>query len=95
MVLQKSMLRVLPLKWNHKKGLEENLDETCENQIEAEIARVAHPIMRLQGGIILLEDVYCAVNRARGTQLVSPEEVLLASRQIAQKYPQGITLTWS
>ena len=71
------------------KGLEENLDETCENQIEAEIARVAHPIMRLQGGIILLEDIYCAVNRARGTQLVSPEEVLLASRQIAQKYPQG------
>jgi len=45
--------------------------------------------MSLQGGIILLEDIYCAVNRARGTQLVSPEEVLLASRQIAQKYPQG------
>ena len=65
------------------------MDETCENQIEAEIARVAHPIMRLQGGIILLEDVYCAVNRARGAQLVSPEEVLLASRQIAKKYPQG------
>ena len=65
------------------------MDETCENQIEAEIARVAHPIMRLQGGIILLEDIYCAVNRARGTQLVSPEEVLLASRHIAQKYPQG------
>ena len=39
--------------------------------------------------MILLEEVYCAVNRARGTQLVSPEEVYIAAKTIATKYPQG------
>lgn len=70
-------------------GLEEDLDDSGQNQLESEIARVSHPILRLQGGIILLEDIYCAVNRARGTQLVSPEEVMAAARNIQDKYPQG------
>lgn len=35
------------------------------------------------GGMITLTDVYCRVNRARGLELLSPEDILNASRQLA------------
>ncbi|XP_071863797.1 vacuolar protein sorting 36 isoform X2 [Bombus fervidus] len=35
------------------------------------------------GGMITLTDVYCRVNRARGLELLSPEDLLNASRQLA------------
>ena len=41
------------------------------------------------GGAILLEEVFCAVNRARGTKLVAPDEVYQAAKNIELKYPQG------
>lgn len=35
------------------------------------------------GGMMTLTDVYCRVNRARGLELLSPEDLLNASRQLA------------
>lgn len=68
-------------------GLDENLDG--HGGLESEIARVARPLLELQGGMVLLEEVYCAVNRARGTSLVSPDEVYSAAKHIAEKCPQA------
>jgi ESCRT-II complex subunit VPS36 len=67
--------------------LDENLDG--HGGLESEIARVARPLLELQGGMVLLEEVYCAVNRARGTSLVSPDEVYSAAKHIAEKCPQA------
>jgi ESCRT-II complex subunit VPS36 len=36
--------------------------------------------LRRLGGMITLSDVYCLYNRARGTELVSPDDVLEASK---------------
>lgn len=33
--------------------------------------------------MMILTDVYCRVNRARGLELLSPEDLLNASRQLA------------
>ena len=70
-------------------GIDDNVDYSNGLSLESEITRAAHTLIKIQGGITLLEDVYCAVNRARGTQLVSPEEVLASSKNIEKKYPQG------
>ena len=34
-----------------------------------------------------MEEVYCALNRARGSELVSPEEVYSAAKAISKTYP--------
>jgi len=34
-----------------------------------------------------MEEVYCALNRARGSELVSPEEVYSAAKVISKTYP--------
>ena len=64
-------------------------DVESDSKLEGEIARAAHPLIVRQGGAILLEEVYCAVNRARGTKLVAPDEVYQAAKGIEKKYPQG------
>jgi ESCRT-II complex subunit VPS36 len=38
--------------------------------------------LRRLGGMITLSDVYCIYNRARGTELVSPDDVLEASKML-------------
>lgn len=60
-----------------------------DSKLEGEIARAAHPLITRHGGAILLEEVFCAVNRARGTKLVAPDEVYQAAKNIELKYPQG------
>ena len=44
-------------------------------ELAREIAQLAPSILARAGGFLTLPDVYCAVNRARGTALVSPEDV--------------------
>jgi ESCRT-II complex subunit VPS36 len=43
-----------------------------------QIAEFARPRLATAGGLLPLTDVYCAYNRARGVDLVSPEDVLAA-----------------
>lgn len=38
--------------------------------------------LRRLGGMITLSDVYCIYNRARGTELVSPHDVLEAAQML-------------
>ncbi|XP_020709833.2 vacuolar protein-sorting-associated protein 36 [Athalia rosae] len=52
-------------------------------QLARELAQILEEPLREVGGIMALTDVYCRVNRARGLELLSPEDVLNASRQLA------------
>jgi len=70
-------------------GMADNDHNVEDGKLEGEIARAAHPLIRRHGGAILLEEAYCAVNRARGTKLVAPDEVYEAAKSIEQRYPQG------
>ncbi|KAI4493194.1 hypothetical protein M0802_009611 [Mischocyttarus mexicanus] len=47
------------------------------------ISKTISAKIREVGGMMALTDVYCRVNRARGLELLSPEDLLNASRQLA------------
>ena len=42
------------------------------------MAKFAAPVLAHAGGILPLTDLYCLYNRARGTDLVSPDDLLKA-----------------
>lgn len=48
-------------------------------QLAKEMADFLPPFVRQTGGMLLLTDAYCLVNRARGTQLISPQDCLQAA----------------
>ena len=43
-----------------------------------QLADFLRPRMAKAGGIITLADVYCLFNRARGTELISPDDLVQA-----------------
>ena len=67
-------------------GIDNNLEE---KGLESEIALVARPLMDRTGGMVLLEEVYCALNRARGSQLASPDEIYAAAKNIERHLPSA------
>jgi ESCRT-II complex subunit VPS36 len=56
------------------------------------------PKLKVSGGVMTLTDVYCLYNRARGTNLISPEDLLAASSLLAdlklgmslRSFPSGV-----
>lgn len=52
-------------------------------QLARQLAQILEEPIREVGGMMALTDVYCRVNRARGLELLSPEDLLNASRQLA------------
>ncbi len=46
-----------------------------------------HCLLSLAGGMMSLADAFCAVNRARGTALLSPEDLLAAARLLPLAEP--------
>ncbi|XP_060817851.1 vacuolar protein-sorting-associated protein 36 isoform X1 [Bombus pascuorum] len=52
-------------------------------QLAKQLANILEEPIKEVGGMITLTDVYCRVNRARGLELLSPEDILNASRQLA------------
>jgi ESCRT-II complex subunit VPS36 len=48
-------------------------------QLAKEMADYLPPLVQREGGMILLTDAYCLINRARGTQLISPQDCLTAA----------------
>lgn len=64
-------------------------------QYHEELARQLSHFLRVPleraGGLMVLPDVYCLYNRARGTELVSPED-LLAACELLQKLSLGMRL---
>ncbi|XP_014206177.1 vacuolar protein-sorting-associated protein 36 [Copidosoma floridanum] len=52
-------------------------------QLARQLAEILEEPIREVGGMMALTDVYCRVNRARGLELLSPEDLLNACRQLA------------
>ena len=63
-----------------------------------EVERFLSTIIDNFGGVVGLVDLYCMYNRARGTDLISPDDLEIACRRIDQssqnfmikKYPSGV-----
>ena len=49
-----------------------------EKELSLELARFVREPLEANGGIMLITDVYCMYNRARGSSLISPEELIEA-----------------
>ncbi|RYH28513.1 hypothetical protein EON65_11915 [archaeon] len=62
-------------------------------QLARQIADIMHSQSRLQrlGGLISLTDLYCLFNRARGSALVSPDDLLSAAERM-RKLKLGVSL---
>lgn len=72
-----------------------------EQELSIELSKFLRTPLESAGGILLLTDVYCLYNRARGSSLVSPEELIEACNNWAQipsigksmflhTYPSGV-----
>lgn len=58
----------------------ESAGSLYHHQLARELADFAVSPLRRAGGMLALPDVYCLLNRARGTALVSPDDLLKAAR---------------
>lgn len=47
------------------------------NEVESFLCK---GVLEKQGGVVALIDLYCMYNRARGTDLVSPDDIFMAVR---------------
>ena len=54
-----------------------------------QLAACLGPLLERSGGMLILQDAYCLANRARGTVLLSPEDMLQACQLFA---PLGLPL---
>lgn len=67
-------------------------------QLSQEIEKFVDSVIDKFGGVIGLVDLYCMYNRARGTDLISPEDLNIAcsliqkqsSRYMHRVYPSGV-----
>jgi ESCRT-II complex subunit VPS36 len=62
-----------------------------------EICQSLLDVLTEQGGMMTITEVYCRINRARGLELVSPEDVLNACKLLngpmkLRKYPSGAVI---
>jgi ESCRT-II complex subunit VPS36 len=53
-------------------------------QLAREMAEFLPNLVHREGGMLLLTDVYCLVNRARGTQLITPMDCVTACQLFSQ-----------
>lgn len=51
-------------------------------QLSIEVEKFLDSIIEKFGGVIGLVDLYCVYNRARGTDLISPEDLNIACFQL-------------
>lgn len=57
-------------------------DTKYYKELAREVHRLVASLIRDKGGQMALTDIYCTVNRARGFQLISPEDLLNACEQM-------------
>ena len=78
-----------------------NKDTSGKNyhtELAFEVERFLKSVMDKVGGVIGLIDLYCMYNRARGTNLISPEDLKIACQKLnsqstvymMKEYPSGI-----
>eukprot|EP00879_Flechtneria_rotunda_P024552 GHRR01026031.1.p1 GENE.GHRR01026031.1~~GHRR01026031.1.p1 ORF type:complete len:417 (+),score=181.07 GHRR01026031.1:326-1576(+) len=69
-----------------------------QQELSRQLADFLEGPLAKAGGVMLLPDVYCLFNRARGTELVSPDDVMQACEACTQlhlplrlrKFPSGV-----
>jgi len=72
-------------------------------ELSKQLAEFLAPRLERDGGVIALADVFCLYNRARGTELVSPDDVLAAAKlfpkvgapMALRTFPSGVTVVQS
>eukprot|EP00546_Thalassionema_frauenfeldii_P004163 CAMPEP_0178926666 /NCGR_PEP_ID=MMETSP0786-20121207/18681_1 /TAXON_ID=186022 /ORGANISM="Thalassionema frauenfeldii, Strain CCMP 1798" /LENGTH=337 /DNA_ID=CAMNT_0020601857 /DNA_START=87 /DNA_END=1100 /DNA_ORIENTATION=- len=73
-------------------------DEDFYNILARQLADFLLPKLSVAGGVMTLTDVYCLYNRARGTNLISPDDLLAASSRFSllklkmslRSFPSGV-----
>ena len=51
-------------------------------ELAREVEKFAFGVLEKFGGVLALVDVYCMYNRARGTDLISPEDLIIACEKL-------------
>lgn len=51
-------------------------------ELAKEIEKFSANVLDKFGGVLALVDIYCMYNRARGTDLISPEDLLIACEKL-------------
>ncbi len=67
-------------------------------ELAREVEKFACTVLDKFGGVLALVDIYCMYNRARGTELISPEDLLIAceklnetsSKVFLRTFPSGV-----
>jgi ESCRT-II complex subunit VPS36 len=53
-------------------------------ELAREVEKFSYNVLDKFGGVLALVDLYCMYNRARGTALISPEDLLIACEKMNQ-----------
>lgn len=53
-------------------------------ELAREVEKFLSSVLEKFGGMLALVDVYCMYNRARGTDLISPEDLLIACEKLTE-----------
>jgi len=56
--------------------------KSFHKQLSSEISEFLNTVLDKFGGVLGLVDLYCMYNRARGTDMISPEDLLIAVNQL-------------
>ncbi len=67
-------------------------------ELSREIEKFLLSVLENFGGVLALVDLYCMYNRARGTDLISPEDLMIACEKLnsssdkvfMKRYPSGV-----
>jgi len=52
------------------------------SELSLEVEKFASSVLDKFGGVLALVDLYCMYNRARGTDLISPDDLLIACQSM-------------
>ena len=52
------------------------------SELARELEKFLVSVLNEFGGVLALVDIYCMYNRARGTDLISPEDLLIACEKM-------------
>jgi ESCRT-II complex subunit VPS36 len=62
------------------------------SELAKEVESFAIGVLQNFGGVLALIDLYCLYNRARGTDLISPDDLLIACEKLSSEPSSKIIL---
>ena len=74
--LMENMGMTSALSRSNYRGSSSSSDDEYTTTLARQLADFLRPRLKAAGGLLTLTDVYCIYNRARGTNLISPEDLL-------------------